>query len=161
MGRLEKPLCASIIKVYHRGELSHSQKQAVIKLIGKKGRDKKFIKNWRPISLLNINTKLISKVLGERQKNALPSLISSDQTAYVKGRFISEGDRLISDVLEICNKLQIKDFLMTVDIRKAFDSINYCFLIRVLEKYGSEKDFIKWIKILLQNITLKTIISNI
>ena len=84
-------------------------------------------------------------------KNALPSLISSDQTAYVKGRFISEGGRLISDVLEISDKLQIKGFLMTVDIEKAFDSINHCFLIKVLEKYGFEKDFIKWIKILLQN----------
>ena len=40
---------------------------------------------------------------------------------------------------------------MTVDIEKAFDSINHCFLIKVLEKYGFEKDFIKWIKILLQN----------
>ena len=40
---------------------------------------------------------------------------------------------------------------MTVDIEKAFDSIDHCFLIRVLEKYGFEKDFIKWIKILLQN----------
>ena len=40
---------------------------------------------------------------------------------------------------------------MTVDIGKAFDSINHCFLIKVMEKYGFEKDFIKWIKILLQN----------
>ena len=40
---------------------------------------------------------------------------------------------------------------MTVDIEKAFDSINHCFLFKVLEKYGFEKDFIKWIKILLQN----------
>ena len=40
---------------------------------------------------------------------------------------------------------------MTVDIEKAFDSINHCFLIKVLEKYGFEKDFIKWIKMLLQN----------
>ena len=40
---------------------------------------------------------------------------------------------------------------MTVDIEKAFDSINHCFLIKVLEKYGFEKDFIKWIKILPQN----------
>ena len=148
---LKKPLCDSITEACHRGELSHSQKQAVIKLIEKKDRDKKFIKNWRPISLLNIDTKLISKVLAERLKNVLPSLISSDQTAYVKGRFISEGGRLISDVLEICDKLQIKGFLMTVDIEKAFDSINHCFLIKVLEKYGFEKDFIKWIKILLQN----------
>ena len=105
----------------------------------------------RPISLLNIDTKLISKVFASRLKNLLPCLISSDQTAYVKGRFISEGGRLISDVLEICDKLQIKSCLMTVDIEKAFDSINHCFLIKVLEKYGFEKDFIKWIKILLQN----------
>ena len=57
----------------------------------------------------------------------------------------------ISDVLEICDKIQIKGFLMTVDIEKAFDSINHCFLIKVLEKYGCQKDFINWIKILLQN----------
>ena len=148
---LKKPLCASITKAFHRSELSHSQKQAVIKLREKKDRDKEFIKNWRPILLLNINTELISKVLAERLKNVLPSLISSDQTASLKERFISEGGRLTSDVLEICDKLQIKGFLMTVDIEKAFDSINHCFLIKVLEKYGFEKDFIKWIKILLQN----------
>ena len=58
---------------------------------------------------------------------------------------------MASDVLEICDKLQIKGFLMIVDIEKAFDSINHCFLIKVLEKYGFEKDFIKWIKTLLRN----------
>ena len=130
---LKKPLCPSITKTFHRGELSHTQKQAVIKLIGKKDRDKKIIKNWRPISLLNIDKKLISNVLAERLKNVLPSLISSDQTAYVKGRLISEGGRLIPDVLKICDKLQIKGFLMTVDIEKAFNSINHCFLIKVLK----------------------------
>ena len=75
--------------------------------------------------LLNIDTKLISKVLAERLKNVLPSLISSDQTAYFEERFISESSRLISDVLEICEKLQIKGFLMTVDIEKVFNSINH------------------------------------
>ena len=98
-----------------------------------------------------MGTKLIFKVLAKRLKNVLPSLIFSDQTAYVKGRFISKGGRLISGILENCDKLQIKGFLMTVDIEKAFDSINHCFLIKVLEKFGYEKDFIKWIKILLQN----------
>ena len=74
---------------------------------------------------LHIDTKLISKVLAEKLKNVLPSLISSDQTDYAKGRFISEGVRLISDVLEICDNLQIKGFLMTVDIEEVFDSINH------------------------------------
>ena len=102
--------------------------------------------------LLNIDTKLISKGLAERLKNVLPSLISSDQTGYVEGRFISEGGRLISDVIETSDKLQIKGFLMTVDTEKAFDSINQCFLIKVSEKYGFEKDFVKWMK----NFTTKS-----
>ena len=100
------------------------------------------IKNWEAISLLNIDTKVVSKVLAERLKNVLSSLISSHQTAYVKGRFISQSGRLILDVLEISDKLQIKCFLMTVDIEKAFGSINHCFLIKVLEKCGFEKDLI-------------------
>ena len=75
---MKKPLCASITKAFHRGQLSHSQKQAVIKLTEKNDRDKKLIKNWGAISLLNTNSKLISKVLAERLKNILPSLISSD-----------------------------------------------------------------------------------
>ena len=94
-------LCNSITRSCQNGELSTSQRPAVIKLIEKKDKDKKLIKNWRPLSLLNVDTKLISKVLAERLKNVLPSLISKNETAYVKGRFISEGGRLISDILEI------------------------------------------------------------
>ena len=72
-------------------ELSTSQKQAVIKLIEKKDRDKKFIKNWRPVSLLNVDVKLVSKVLSNRIKNLLRNLISTNKNAYVTNRFISEG----------------------------------------------------------------------
>ena len=60
--------------------------KTIIKLIEKKDKDKKLIKNWRPISLLNIDTKRISKVLAERLEKVLPSLISKIQIVYVKGR---------------------------------------------------------------------------
>ena len=100
-------MCYSITKSYQNGELIISQRQAVIKLIEKRDKDKKLIKNWRPISLLNINTKLISKLLAERLKKVLPSLIFKNQTAYVKGRFMSEGGRLISNILEISDKLKL------------------------------------------------------
>ena len=66
------------------GHLSISQRQAIIKLIAKKDRDKRFFKNWRPISLFNVDTKILSKSLAENLKNILPELISSNQTAYVK-----------------------------------------------------------------------------
>ena len=66
------------------GNLSISERQAIIKLIAKKDRDKRFFKNWRPISLFNVDTKILSKSLAEKLKNILPELISSNQTAYVK-----------------------------------------------------------------------------
>ena len=73
------------------------KKQAVIKINRKKG----IIQNWRPISLLNIDVKLISKASAERLKNVLPEIMSPNQNASVKNRCISEGDRLISHLLEM------------------------------------------------------------
>ena len=133
------------------GHLSTSQRQAIIKLIEKKDRDKRFIKNWRPISLLNVDSKIISKALSEKLKEVLPDLISSQQTAYVKNRHIGESGRLISDIIEITEIRKIEGFLVTMDIEKAFDSLDHNFLISTLEKYGFGQNFILWIKILLND----------
>ena len=59
-------------------------------------------------------------MLAGRLKKVLLSLISKNQTTYARGRFISEGGRLISDILEISDSLKIKWFVMTLDIVKAF-----------------------------------------
>ena len=59
----------------------------------KKDRDKRFIKNWRPISLLNVDLKIISKALSEKLEEVLPDLISSQQRAYVKNRQIGQSGR--------------------------------------------------------------------
>ena len=81
----------------------------------------------------------------------MPNLVSKNQSAYVNNRFISEGGRLISDILEITDSLQIDGLLMKIDIEKAFDSVNHFFLISVLKRYGFGDDFIKWIKTLIKN----------
>ena len=57
--------------------------------------------------------KFISKVLSTRIQNVLPFLFSSNQTAYVKNRFISESRRVISDISEISNSLTLEGFLVT------------------------------------------------
>ena len=96
---MKELLIASATEAKHRGELSISQRQAIIKLIEKKDRDKRYIKNWRPISLLNVDSKIISKVLSERLKNILSSLISTQQTAYIKNRSAGESGRLMPDIV--------------------------------------------------------------
>ena len=100
------------------------KKKAIIKLIAKKDRDKRFVKNWQPISLLNADTKILSKSLVEKLKNALPELVYSNQIAYVKNWCISESRRLISDVILIGDLLDIPGYLVTMVIEKAFDSSN-------------------------------------
>ena len=58
----------SLKQAEEKGQLSISQRQAIVKLIAKKDRDKRYIKNWRPISLLNVDTKIISKALAAKLK---------------------------------------------------------------------------------------------
>ena len=95
--------------------------------------------------------KIINKVFLARIKNVLPFRISSDQMAYVKNRFINESGAVISDILEISNSLALEGLLVTVDIEKAFDSVNHYFLLHILRKFGSGIDFVSWIKMLLNN----------
>ena len=123
----------------------------MIKLIETKDTDKRYIKNWRPISLLNVDYKIMSKALATRLKETLPDLISCQQTAYVKNRFIGEGGRLISDILEISNVFNLRGYIVTVDIEKAFDSLSHSFLLACLKKFGFGHDFIRWVKILLES----------
>ena len=114
--------------------LSTSQKQATIKLIKKIDRDKKFIKNRQPISLVNVDMELISEAFASHLKSVLSTIVDENKLAYVNNRFIGERDRLISDILEITNYLDIEGLLTAVDIEKSFDSINHSFLMCVLKK---------------------------
>ena len=111
-----------------------SQRQAIIKLLEKLNKDKRYISNWRPISLLNFDLKMISKSLATRVRKVLSNLIDSKQTAYVNERFIGESGRLIDDVIKVCDIQKISGYLLTVDFKKAFDSLNHTFLIAVLKK---------------------------
>ena len=95
----------------------------------KKERDKRFVKNWQPISLLNVNIKILSKSLAEKLTHNLPELISSNHTTYVKNWCINESGRLISNVIEMYDVLDILGYPVTVDIEKAFDSLDHDFLL--------------------------------
>ena len=95
----------SVNQAFRTKILSISQRQAVIKLIEKKTGIN--VKIWTPISLLNVDKKILFKAISNKLKTVLPTLISSQQTAHVKNRFIGESGRLISDIIAAASILQV------------------------------------------------------
>ena len=73
----------------------------MITLIEKKGKDKRYLKNWRPISLMNVDTKIASRAIAAKLKLAIRKLIHHIQTAYVGNHYIGEANRLVIDIPEV------------------------------------------------------------
>ena len=128
------------------GELTISQRRGIITLIPKKNKDKTVLDNWRPVSLLNTDYKIATRAIALRISKILPSIIHSDQTGYVKKRFIGQNIRLISDVIERCHDSKIPGIALFLDFKKAFDSIEWSFLFKALEMFGFRHMLVKWIK---------------
>ena len=150
---LGKLVVDSLKYAFEYGELSSSQKQAVITLIVKKGKDKRLVKNWRPISLVKVDAKLASKTLAKRLEKVLPEVINLNQNAFVKGRIIFDAVRTIDDVIEYARYKDIPGILVAIDFEKAFDSLNLIqfFILRVLHAFNFGPSFIQWIRVLYNN----------
>ena len=133
---------------YEFGELSNLQKQAIITLTEKKGKDKRLIKNWRPISLINGDAKIISKVIAKRLEKVLPNLIHPNQNAFVKGRCIFDAIRTIDDIVDYTKRNSWSGILIAIDFEKAFNTLDFQFLIRTLHKFNLGPFFIQWMRVL-------------
>ena len=132
--------------------LSNSQRQGVITLIEKEGKNPLHMKNYRPITLLNVDYKILSKVLATRVKEVLGDIVHCDQVGYVKDRNIGEAVRLIDDMF-FQSLHKPLGFLIAVDFEKAFDSISHKFLFKTLEYFGFGENLCSWIKTLYRNVS--------
>ena len=110
--------------------------------------------NFRPISLMNVDIKILTKLLSMRLKFVLPSIIHETQTA-VYGRRIGDTIHLIRDIIDLANQNDEEAALLFLDQEKAFDRVNHKFLFKALEKYGFGNSFIHWIKLLYSNASTK------
>ena len=133
-----------------QGELSYSQYLALITLLYKKG-PREDIANWRPISLLNVDYKILSKVLAERLKVILPKIIHSNQKGCISGRYIGENVRLIEDLLFEIENLDEDAIIFLQDQLKAFDRVEWLWLFSTLKFYNFGDKFLGWLKTLYKN----------
>ena len=116
--------------------LSSEKRRAVLRLIPKKDKDITQLKNWRPISLLNTDYKLLTHVLANRMQDVLSEIISKDQSGYLKGRYIGLNIRTIIDIISNVEENKDSALLPFLDFEKAFDKINWTFILKTIDKFG-------------------------
>jgi len=137
---------------FRRGELSNTQKEGIIICIPKPDRSRDHLKNWRPISLLNVVYKIGSACIANRIKTVLPSLINEDQTGFIRNRFIGDNVRLIYDVIQTLSTLNEPGLLICCDFEKAFDSLDWSFLHKTLQAFGFGQGVCQWVHTFYCNI---------
>ena len=142
-----RDLLNSYNAAFQSGSLSISQRRGIITLIPKADGDLTELSNWRPISLLNIDYKILTKALAKRIEKYLPKLINSDQTGFVKGRYIGQNIRLLSDIMEYLDAKKTSGLLLFIDFEKAFDSLEWDFITKALNAFNFGPNVKKWISI--------------
>ena len=138
---------------FDTGTLSISQRRGIITLIPKPNKDTTSLENLRPISLLNVDYKILTKAIAKRLEKFLPKIINPDQTGYVKQRYIGENVRLILDLMSYTEEKKLPGAALFIDFRKAFDSIEWSFLIETLNNFNFGPDIQNWVKIFYNNVT--------
>ena len=141
-------------------QLSASQRLGLITLICKDENKPEMLKNWRPISLLNVDYKIISKVLTSRLSKVLHKLVNIDQTSSVPGRSILDNCHLFRNIIDYIDEKPCNISFISLDQEKAFDYINHEYMFSCLESYNISPVFINWVKTLYNNINSKVITNN-
>ena len=132
--------------------MSPSQRRGIVKLLPKPGKDPRYIKNLRPITLLNVDFKILTKALSSRLSPLMSQFVHMDQKGFVKGRQLGEQ---IFDIYAVEHIAKQGDALLLLDIRKAFDSVSWSFLRLRLQAYGLPDSFVELITTLFKHKELR------
>ena len=134
------------------GTLTPSQRKGLITLICKDESKAEFLKCWRPISLLNIDYKIVSKVLTIRLSKVIGCILHIDQTSSIPHRSIVDNCHLFRNILDYIDQNPTRLAFISLDQEKAFDYVNHSYMFNVLAKYGFGPSFLKWVKLLYTDI---------
>ena len=138
---------------FQTGMLSISQRLGIITVIPKGDKDKTYLKNWRPLTLLNSIYKMISGVVADRIKPVLNSIIHGDQKGFIADRYIGEAIRSTYDILSWAKEKQKVGLLLLIDFEKAYDSMSFVFIEKCLHFFNFGASIISWVKLLLNNFS--------
>ena len=135
-----------ILEVMKTNTLYKSAKMGVINLIPKPKRDSRKLKNLRPISLLNVDFKIMEKILANRLKSVLNDLIGSQQKGFLENRRISSNIRKMLDIIQHATDEELDGLIVSVDFKKCFDLIEHKAVYGALKFFGVGNNYVNMIK---------------
>jgi hypothetical protein len=137
-----------ILEVYNRaltsGVTPSPWKEIRVRLLPKKG-DLTNLKNWRPISLINCDVKIFTRVLNLRLSTIVNDIIEPSQTVFIRGRFIGDNGLLLHLVIQQAQFTKYSGLGLLLKQKKAYDRVNPQYLVRVLKSFGFHDKFVRCI----------------
>ncbi|KAJ0667015.1 putative RNA-directed DNA polymerase [Helianthus annuus] len=140
----EEDFASILSDFFDSGRISEGCGSSFITLVPKV-RDPMGLGDYRPISLVGVINKVVSKILANRLKKVLGSVISDSQSAFLGGRLILDGPLVINEVHAWLKRSGKKAFLFKIDFEKAYDNISWKFVVDMFSNMGFGERWCKWI----------------
>uniref|UniRef100_A0A8C6M2I9 Reverse transcriptase domain-containing protein n=1 Tax=Nothobranchius furzeri TaxID=105023 RepID=A0A8C6M2I9_NOTFU len=140
-------------EIEESGRLQPNMNSANISLLLKPGKDPAFPTSYRPISLINVDRRIICKALANRLEKVTPFIILPDQTGFINSRQSSTNSRRLLNLIDFSYSTNIETSILSLDAEKAFDRVNWKFLFATLHKFGFGNFFINMLQTLYSSPT--------
>ncbi|XP_071712558.1 uncharacterized protein [Rutidosis leptorrhynchoides] len=155
---IKSVLLAAINSFWEYGEISKGCNASFITLVPKKSNPVS-LNEYRPISLIGSYYKIIAKLLSNRLKKVVPKLVSSEHSAFIKGRNILDGALIANEALNYIKVKREKGLIFKVDFEKAFDSLSWDFLEEMMSLMGFGLKWRKWIMSSLESASISILVN--
>ena len=144
-----------VLENFEQEELHPTARKGILNLIPKANKDTRYIRNLRPITLLNTDYKIIEKAIANKMLPALEHIINKDQRGFMKERRISVNIRKMLDIIHLAHKDDLEAVILSLDFVKCFDKCSFEILHGSLEFFGFGEIVKSWTHILYKNYTVK------
>ena len=133
---LRVPLHEAFMASFKQNKLYESARMGILNLLPKANKDTRRTANLRPITLLNVDYKILEKVLAERILDCLKEIVSSDQRGFLPDRRISVNIRKMLDIIEKMKDAEEPGVIISCDFQKAFDKVNLQSLLDAMKCFN-------------------------
>ena len=144
---------------FEKGGISDNLNKAYITLLPKDSGPPSEMKNYRPISLLNVEYKIITKALANKVAPFLGTIVNPDQAAAIKDRNIQNHIHFIRDIITLAHDRQDSNLMLSIDQEKAFDRVSHIWIQKVLKQSNFGPKFIKWVQMLYANASSQILVN--